>query len=679
MSELSPNEQARVIAFISKFQANPAQPGVSLERIERASPNVWSGRVSQDLRAILYKDGETWAIVHVDHHNPAYKWAERKDIGRHSVTGALQIVETIETVKEVERIIEVFVQPEAPPLFDKHQDGYLLSLGLPETWLPTLRRVKNADHLLAICEKVPEDVAERLFALAAGDFVTPPKPISSSQPTTDAADTRRRFFIAEDAAGLRAALEAPLDRWIAFLHPSQKELVERKFSGPSKVSGAAGTGKTVVAMHRARYLANQGHNVLLTSFATTLCENIKGNLAKLCSKEELEQITVLTVHKVALSIARQAEPKLRPANDSEVKEHLKTFQVRFAPAYSSHFIFAEWENVVRAQGISTWPEYRRARRTGRGSGLGVKDRKVLWNVFDATLGALAARKQRDWPGLCRYATELIDRDKVQSPYDAIIVDEVQDLKVPELLFLQALCGEAPENFMVCGDSGQRIYPGGFSLSALGIEVRGRSSALRINYRTTEQIRRAAERLLGAPADDMDGGTESRQGTRSLLRGPEPQLKGFSTFEEEIRAGVGIIEGWISEGLGAGEIGVFARTGQLRDRLGDALSDATVAWCRLSDQGPSSSNAVQLGTMHRAKGLEFKAVLVTGCGDKEIPNPAALAHKEDPSDREAALGLEQRLLYVAMTRARDELAITWSRQPSRFLAALLPDQDLGETE
>ncbi|MBN2565914.1 MAG: ATP-dependent helicase, partial [Candidatus Eisenbacteria bacterium] len=199
LGQLAANEQVRVIDFINTFQANPASPGISLERLTRArSKGVWSGRVSGDLRAILYKDGDTWAILYVDHHNPAYEWAERREVGRHSVTGALQIVESVETIREVERIVEILVHPEAPPIFEKHADDYLLSLGVPESWLPTLRRIRDDDHLLVVCEKLPDDVGERLFALAAGEFVTPPPPVPVDRPVIEAADTRRRFFVVED-------------------------------------------------------------------------------------------------------------------------------------------------------------------------------------------------------------------------------------------------------------------------------------------------------------------------------------------------------------------------------------------------------------------------------------------------------------------------------------------------
>ncbi|TNE43151.1 MAG: ATP-dependent helicase [Deltaproteobacteria bacterium] len=669
MAQLTGQEQSQVTNFINTFQSNPTHTGINLHPVQNAK-GLWSGRVNRDLRTILHKDGATWAILYVDHHDDAYRWAERRDIGRHPVTGALQIVESVEVVREVERIIEIHVEPEQTPLFAEHNDTYLLSLGLPESWLPALRKVRKEEQLLIISDKLPAEVSERLLDLADGQFVTPPVPVTPEQPVESAPDTQERFYVAESAEDLETALKAPMDRWIAFLHPSQKEMVTRQYNGPSKVSGSAGTGKTVVAMHRARYLARKGETVLLTSYVSTLCENLERNLSKLCSVDEKEQITTSTVHRQALAIIRTVEPQAQPTSDDDVRSLLDTLHIRNAPEYDIKFIMAEWDAVVRNQGIATWAEYRRARRTGRGSGLSVKERKKLWRVFGGALESLANHKKYDWAGLCTYAKQLLEEGKAESPFTAVIVDELQDLRPPELRFLKQLCVNNPENLMLCGDAGQRIYPGGFSLRGLGINVVGRSKVLRINYRTTEQIRRMADRMLGGECDDMDGGKEKRNRTRSLLAGPQPLFQEYRSLDDERDAGVAQVQKWLQQGLRPEAIGIFARTSGRINDFGNALSAEAIPFRRLSDKDTTEEEAVQLGTMHRAKGLEFKAVLVLDCRAKVLPSPGALRGLDDPQDREAALDREQRLLYVAMTRARDELVISWSEKPTIFLIPLL---------
>jgi Txe/YoeB family toxin of Txe-Axe toxin-antitoxin module len=668
LSDLEKDERLRVLDFIDELRRSAKSTGLSLERLNNTrSKNLWSGRISQELRAILYQDGDTWAILHAGHHDPAYRWAERRDIGRNRVTGAFQIVETIETVRTIER--EIVVEPSARPLFAGHDDAYLLSLGVPETWLPTLRKLTGGDQLLDLAPHFPPDVHDRLLRLADGELVTPPAPVIE-RPLVEGVDSRR-FFVLEDDALLRAALDAPLDRWIAFLHPTQRRLVTASFTGPAKVSGSAGTGKTVVALHRARHLARQGKRVLLTSYVRTLCGNLERNLRLLCTDDERRKITVSTVHAQALALARHQLPALQPARDEDIDELLRELAPVHAPGFDRDFVTAEWRNVIVPQGLTAWPEYRAAQRTGRGKAISVRDRKTLWTTFEALRERLLARNQLDWAAICHRATDALTNGSIRSPFDAILVDEVQDLSVPELRLIKALAGTNLGELVLFGDTGQRIYAGGFSLGALGIDVRGRSTVLRINYRTTEQIRRAADRLLGDTSDDMDDGSESRKGTRSILRGPPPSLQAFAGPDEEAAAAVAHLRAWIAGGLRPETIAVFARTNREVKSLQRALTDAGLLVHLLADEEDGQPPAIALGTMHRAKGLEFKAVLVANCTETLVPFHLLLAKMTDPQDREHALDNERRLLYVAMTRARDELRITWSRKPSPFLAPLIP--------
>lgn len=665
LGSLQPKEQARAIDFVNRFQQNPAHPSLSLERLNTKDGSLWSGRISQDLRAILHKEGEMWSLLHAGHHDPAYRWAERRTVTKHSVTGVLQVLETIESTTEVQSALPA-VGAVQDPTFGDHDDAYLLSLGVPEDWLPTLRRVSNDDQLLIVLAKLPTDVAERLMALAAGDFVTPPAPVGPDKPMTEHEDFRRRFFVADDSDELMRALEAPMEKWIAFLHPSQRKLVEADANGPVKVTGGAGTGKTVVAMHRARHLAKQHKNVLLTSYVRTLCANMERALGLFCSASEIERITVSSVHSQALAFARAIDPEAQPASEDETHALLDHAARKEAPGWGRSFVRTEWDNVVAIQGIRTWEEYRTAKRTGRGSGLSVKDRKDLWGAFEAVRRDQKRRHEYDWAAVCLMGRDALEQGKTESPFDAVVIDEAQDLKGPELRFLAALSQR--ENLMLVGDTGQRIYPGGFALLSLGIDVRGRSHTLRVNYRTTEQIRRAADKMLGTISDDMDGGTEDRSKVRSLLKGPEPTLRGFATECEELKAVSEQIQKWQQDGLAPRAIGVFARSRKQLEALDTVLSEAGIPVHALDSDG-DVSEGVRLGTMHRAKGLEFKAVVVLGCEDKLIPSAFVLNQLDDPQDQEDAVAREHRLLYVAMTRARDELLVTWTGKPSRFLQPL----------
>lgn len=668
MNQLPAKEQAACTSFLTMFHANPKQPGISLERLDKGK-HLWSGRVTQDLRAILYQDDDAWLLLHVDHHDPAYRWAEHRDVGRHPVTGALQIIDVIETV--VEKKLE---KKKVAGLFDGRDDAYLVSLGVPPTWLPVVRQIVNDDDLLEVGAKLPEDVFDRLLRLNSGELVTPPAPVPATKPLEIAASASAGFYVVTDAADLAAVLAAPLDRWIAFLHPSQRAIVDASPRGAIKVTGSAGTGKTVIAMHRARTLARRDLRVLLTSFVTTLCDNLQRNLRKLCTKDELAHIVVSTIDKQALAIARKVNSKLQPAVPDQVKKLVTEFAGRHAAQFSPAFVVAEWEAVVNAQGLATWAEYRTASRTGRGKPLSVAYRKVLWQVYGNVLATLGARHEATWSILSRRATAALLGGEVKSPFDAVIVDELQDLRPTALQLIRALVGSHPEHLMLVGDAGQRIYAGKVGLSSLGIDVRGRSHVLRINYRTTEQIRRAADLIASESTDDLDDGSEDRTATRSLLRGPAPTFAPFPQRPAELLDAVRWIKECRGKGIAPEEIAVFSRTTKRADELEAKLSSEGIAAAGLDDEHVTPG-AIQVGTMHRAKGLEFKAVLVIDACADTLPSPGLMKSAIDPQDRDNALARERQLLYVAMTRARDLLRVTWSGKPSPFLSPVLSSEEI----
>ncbi len=302
------------------------------------------------------------------------------------------------------------------------------------------------------------------------------------------------------------------------------------------------------------------------------------------------------------------------------------------------------------------------------------ERERVWQVFGGVWADLGAENRTTWAGLCRLATEQLAQGRVPSPYDSVIVDEVQDLQPSAVQLVAALGGKGRDGIMLVGDAGQRIYPGGFSLRSLGVDVRGRSRVLRINYRTTEEIQRLADRLLASAGDDLDEGTESRRGTVSLLRGPEPTLQGFASEDDERSFLTGTIHRLVDSGLAPREIAVFVRTRRLGEQIVDLLRAAEVPAQFLGEEDGeeegSDEAGVTVSTMHGAKGLEFKAVIVASCDDRRLPNAFVLESLTDPEERKAAIEQERRLLYVSMTRARDEVFVTWSGTPSPFVQELL---------
>lgn len=675
-SALDGSDRTRAFDFMARFHEAPDAQGRNFETIQSArGSNLFSARINQGLRAVIHREGDRYTLLYAGQYDDAYDWAERRQVGHHPVTGTLQIVEAVE---EVEREIKHAAETDRTTgLFPAagFEDAYLLSLGVPEDWLPLLRRLSTDDELLTAVDKLPEEVAERLLALASGELVTPPPPVSRTASLAESPDNLRRFWVLQEGDDLADWLSKPFDTWIRFLHPSQRELVHKRWNGPVKVTGSAGTGKTVVAMHRTRQLAKEGKRVLLTSFGTTICRNIERNLQVLCSREELGQIQVSTVHAVALSMVRRLAPEVQPINTDEVRERIDHVRKLTAPELETEFLAREWDQVVQALSIADWESYRDVERRGRGRSLSVRERQRVWEVLGRVRADLETEDRFTWAGLCHRARELLEAGRVASPFDAVIVDEVQDLKPAEIRFLAAVAlkGGGPSGLMLLGDAGQRIYPGGFSLRSLGIDVRGRSRVLRINYRTTEQIRRAADRVLGATADDLDGESERRDLTRSLLRGPEPTLRPCSSAPDEAAFVAERIQQVLGQGVQPGDVAVFARVLRLLEPVQSRLADLKLPSQYLADEGGQPGSRVSLGSMHRAKGLEFRIVFVIGCSDGYVPLRAALSRCEGP-DLDEAMERERSLLYVSLTRARDEAFVTWQGKPSRFLAPLLGEGD-----
>ena len=661
------SETGQVFTFLNKFHQNPAHPSFSLERVNKSkSPNIWAARVSSDFRAILCRQGESWIAVYVDHHDQAYRWAETHKVGLHPVTQQWQIVE-MPVVRDGEKKSARLRTAKA--IFEKHSDEYLLSLGLPEEWLPVVRQVRTEAELSQLVDRMPDDVGLRLLDLADGKLVLPPAPLQPDAPLAAIEATTSQLVVVQTERQLQSILSQPLAKWIAFLHPAQKKLVNFESKGATKVTGSAGTGKTVVAMHRARHLASQGQRVLVTSFTQTICQNIERNLRLFCTKEEMFNISVINVHKLALAVLRETKDRWSPLSDDQVAEMIAAIHPGEACPLDPAQMLVEFQEIIEPQAITSWNEYRGASRAGRGRALAVKERKEVWAVLEQLLQRLERKRQASWQGICRQAaTHLppLTAKRASWRYDAVIVDEVQDLKPQELHFLARL---APaKNLLLAGDAGQQIYPGRVSLNSIGIDVRGRSSVLRINYRTTEQIRKFADHFLAEEFDDLDGGLENRGQTRSVLQGAEPILKGFPTRAEQVKFVVAEIRRLLDSGrYSLEDIAVFARQSNNLDTLETQLRRVKVPYYELKSEEPPRQPSINLGTMHRAKGLEFKVVFVIDLHDGNVPHLKSVEAGADEVVQAARLASERQLLYVSVTRARDLAYLVWAGSPSRFLA------------
>jgi superfamily I DNA/RNA helicase len=488
-------------------------------------------------------------------------------------------------------------------------------------------------------------------------------------------DALRRFRTVENLDELKQALAAPWEKWAVFLHPSQSAVVQRDYAGPARVAGSAGTGKTVVALHRAVRLAqgpDPAKRVLLTTFSRPLATALERKLKILAGPQTgvVPRITVAPLREFAAELY-QLEFGLRPrvAAEDQIRSALaKAAEAEGLATTTPRFLLSEWTHVVDAWQLAGADDYASVPRLGRKSRIGAKQRDRLWPVFAATRRILADRGLSTWPQLLdavrgRY---LDRRDK---PFAHVVVDEAQDLGIPELRFLAAIAPDAPNALFFAGDVGQRIFQQPFSWKGLGVDVRGRSSTLKVNYRTSHQIRQVADQLVPAVIRDVDGVGDNRTGTVSVFNGPAPTIMIAESDAEEINRVAAFFVEARAEGITPPEMGIFVRSADELPRARAAAEAASCQVLELSEHPEEPRNRVSVGTMHLAKGLEFKAVAVMACDDEVLPLQSRLEAVADEVELEEVYATERHLLYVACTRARDRLLVTGLAPGSEFIKDL----------
>ena len=676
LAKLTERERTRVKETVFDLQVNPAQPGHQLHRVEAArDPGFWSVRVNLDVRIIVHRSADNFLLCYVDHHDEAYRWAERRKIETHPTTGAAQIVELREMIREVPVVTHSEVPPQLeskPALLAGRTDAELLGYGVPSDWLEAIRDA-DEDSLLDLVEHLPGEAMEALLQLATGGIVRLPEVVPAGADPFDHPDARRRFRVVSDVEELEQALGYPWEQWAIFLHPAQRAIVQREFSGPARVSGSAGTGKTVVALHRAVHLARQEEHarVLLTTFSNPLALLLHNRLRVLISSEPRlgERVEVRSLDAVADRLYRANFGQLTVASQESVVAAIHDAMSETEPgSFTQQFVAQEWERVVDEWQLHDWESYRTVRRSGRGRQLNESQRQQLWPVFEGVRERLQAQGLMTRAQMLGGLTALYEGSD-RRPFDYIVVDEAQDLSVPQLRFLAALGTRESNRMFFSGDLGQRIFQKPFSWKALGVDIRGRSQTLRINYRTSHQIRSQADRLLGPEIADMDGNSEERKGTVSVFNGPHPDVRVLNTPAEETAT----LREWIatiaSEGLEPSEIAVFVRSEAEIARAIAGIEAAGLSHSILTERMDSKEGAVAVSTMHQAKGLEYRAVAVIACDDNVIPSEARIDAIVEETELDEVYNTERYLLYVACTRARDHLLVTGVRPASEFLRDL----------
>jgi superfamily I DNA/RNA helicase len=677
----------RVGEVFAKFE-EATHAGLHLEKITGARDNRFRTiRIDQYWRGVVLapESGDTYILLRVMGHDEAYDWAKRRKASVNLATGGVEIRDVAALDASLPHM-ERMARSAPERLFENVKDSELKRLGIDEHTLPLARVLTAPFQLEAARGLLPPVQWDVLYGLASG--MTPeevwaelgPAIVEDVDPNDLDAAVRRssdRVLLVEGPEELMSALAHPFDLWRIYLHPVQRSVVEASYRGPARVSGGPGTGKTVVAVHRAHRLARAGGRVLLTTFTSTLADALESSLRLLAENdaagdadEVLARVRVEHVDRLANRVFREAHGGLGLLSPQRERQLWERVSEEFGLDFSPGFLAEEWRQVVLARQVETAADYLSAKRTGRGRGMSAPHRARVWQAVTRFRALLAEQNLWTYETVTEEAARLLG-EKATRPFDHVVVDEAQDLHPGQWRLLRTAVTEGTNDLFIAGDTHQRLYGPQVSLAEVGVNIRGRSAKLRINYRTTAQILEWSLGLMhGQRVDDLDGGVDSISGCRSEMRGAEPVLAGLATWQAELEHLVRTIRSWSEAGVLPGEIGVAARSNRTVDQVVAELNRQGISAQALA-KGSSPGNEVSVGTMHRMKGLEFRCMAVVGAADDKLPAPRSVTPEdEDPGAYVRDLLRERSLLFVACTRAREQLSVSWHESPSPFIEAIL---------
>lgn len=691
-SQIPRAQQKKVREFVDQFQNNPTSPGYNYESIRGCvDSNLRSARIDQVYRAIILKpeSGDVYMLLWVDKHDEAYAWASNRKLIIHPDTGGIQIIQ----VEEHERIATPVLFQENQPkgLFSAYRDRQLRRLGVPDELMASVREVGSELELDKLEGVLAQEAYESLYLLA-NDFeyeevvreyereVEKTVDTQNFVAALDNLDSQRRFKVIEDALEIQELLNSPLEQWRVFLHPAQRRFVEMNANGPVRLLGGAGTGKTVVAVHRAKWLATTvfskaNDRILFTTYTRNLAADIQEYLQAICPADVLKRIDVINLDAwVSGYLKKMGYSSTIAVVENQWKECWEDALNQKSDAYDLSDVFYrdEWDQVIQSQGISSLPEYFRASRVGRGRRLSREMKKAIWPVFEEYRALLSEKNMRELPDAYRDCRQLLaDKGNVLG-YKTVIVDEAQDFGQEAFKLIRQMVPENKNDLFIVGDAHQRIYGHPVVLGRCGIKIQGRSRKLRMNYRTTDETRRFATQVLkGIPVDDLDGGSDDNKGYKSLTHGPAPQILQCASLAEEETQILTIIKQLIDQGSKLSGICITCRTNQLVKQYEAFLERSDISYFRIEAHSThdQSKDGIRIASMHRVKGIEFDHMIIVSANKGVIPLDKAMTDQDNTiSNKETELK-ERSLLYVSLTRARKSAFITSSGEPSPFISML----------
>ena len=666
--------------FRRKFKENPKSAAINLESIsDFKDSSMRTARLGLEYRMIIgVVGGEDYCLLHIGHHDEAMDWARNKKFIWNDRISSFQVI-SVEHAEEQDRK-ENLSQTETYA-FSKYTDEQLMRIGVPAENMALVRKFKDLDDLDRYENDLPQDVWENLYYLLDSgdidriiyDVEEGKRKEAEHEQQLQSENNRRRFIDITDDEELEKILKEDLKQWMVFLHPSQRRIVEGNYKGSLKVSGGGGTGKTVAALHRLKRLCSTTYEgngkVLYTAYNRALVDNLSSIVQQMdVPKQRYELETVDTLARTIAKANKLANGKTIVFDNDERIHHLwQEVEMDNMSEFSAEFLQKEFHEVILYNDVQSLEQYLKTPRVGLGNALSRKQRKNVWEMvmkYREMQNALNIISQRE---LFNITTHWL-KEQPEFQFTHVIADEIQDLSNPELRFLRALTPEGSNDLFLVGDPYQRIYSRKLNFKAAGINIQGRSRRLRVNYRTTEEIKRQAVRIVsGVEADDFDGGEESLKGYVSLLHGETPVYKLFNNKNQEFEAIGSYIQTCLDAKISPRDICVAASRNDMVDSIANYLSRNLDIPCWKMNIG--DKEGVNVSTFHRMKGLEFRVVILADVSAATIPyRPANFAELDEEFQRQN--DQEQRsLMYVALTRAINRVFITGCGEPSPYLRTL----------
>ncbi|WP_300343334.1 3'-5' exonuclease [Nesterenkonia sp.] len=741
LNSLDGSVRPMVLRFMEKLVEDDTLPGLRVKPLEGAADRrVRTARVNDDYRAVLFRgqnpDGQAvYHFVGVWPHDEGNRRAAELVFDFNAPLGVAEIDHAPGSASAQANEAELQAAYQKGLADAARRDNPLenygwtvatlnAEAGIAEHWAEAALAAPTEEVLYQVAERMPDVQQLMLLDLAAG---TPLEEAREKLGLPDAEEVEKLRGADEEerlAAGVRNApssfsflggtpqevqrafTDLTMEQWQLFLHPEQRRWVEHRGSGSFRLTGGAGTGKTVVLLHRAAHLHRQRPDarVLLTTYTRTLENALTRQLRQLDGSLRHSELgdpglAMLGIDQVAHQVLTTAAPEHRQAAQAEIfgqgrnefaqrlqdersawEEAADAVRPDLPPQLRGHaFLAQEYTSVVLAQRLTSVQEYARASRTGRGTRLGRKERIQLWRVFEQFRAMNLAADRVTYAEVTVLAAAVLEsraRAGERHLADHVLVDEAQDFHAGHWQLLRALVAQGPDDLFIAEDSHQRIYGQKLTLKQFGIEIRGRSRRLKLNYRTTAQnLRYALSVLAGEQWQGLEENPEepdeltSTDGYVSVHYGPEPQILAASTLKGEFDLAAEKLQSWLEAGTQASEIAVLVRSRRQVEDAASALAERGVPAQAIIRKRPKP-DAVQIRTMHAAKGMEFRRVLLLGVSEEHLPAAYTMDSLPEAEKRDATQR-ERSLLYVAASRARDELAVVYSGTPSPMLS--LPDQ------